>query len=338
MRYFIKILICRVLFYSGLLDLYIRFLLQRRKDFTAVIINYHSFVDRLDKAMELDPCVTHRIDDFRKEVRFLKKYFDISSLDRLVEGLKRGELFKRPTVAITIDDGYKNNYDYLFPAIKESQIPVTIFLTTDYIGTNDKIWVDRLGSTFYATSEQFMELTGEVITGKLSLMTLAEKRRAYMMTLSQLKDLPIESRDAYLAEIERKLGKPVSFNKPDMLNWQQVREMLNNHVSFGAHTCSHPILTSVPVRLAKEEISNSKKTIEEKLGVPVKHFAYPNGRPQDFNEELRAYCREIGFESVSTCDYGANSRPGDVFALKRIGPPVPISLFAVNLIRAFDGS
>ena len=104
---------------------------------------------------------------------------------------------------------------------------------------------------------------------------------------------------------------------------------------FGAHTVTHPILTNMPLADAKKEIADSKKKIEQELGISVRHFAYTNGRPEDFNENLRLYCKEIGFDSVCTCDYGNNKDADERWTLKRIGSEIPISLYAVNVLRAF---
>ncbi len=91
----------------------------------------------------------------------------------------------------------------------------------------------------------------------------------------------------------------------------------------------------MPLEDAKREIADSKRKIEQELGVSVRHFAYPNGRLQDFNEVLRRFCQKIGFDSVCTCNYGNNSQTSDIWGLKRIGSEVPISLFAVNVVRSF---
>lgn len=121
-----------------------------------------------------------------------------------------------------------------------------------------------------------------------------------------------------------------------LLNWQEISEMSSNNISFGSHTMSHPILSKMPVESAKEEILDSKSIIEEKTGLPVKHFAFPNGRAEDFNEELKQYCQKIGFESVSTAIYGNNHiDKTDVFALKRLSPGKNMPIFAVDLIRGF---
>ncbi len=70
------------------------------------------------------------------------------------------------------------------------------------------------------------------------------------------------------------------------LNWLQVKELAKNGVTIGGHTYNHPFLTLPPkeIRTAKQydswltgEINTSKKTIERKLGRPVKYFAIPFG-------------------------------------------------------------
>ena len=121
-----------------------------------------------------------------------------------------------------------------------------------------------------------------------------------------------------------------------MLNWDEVREMIKNGITIGSHSHTHPILSRMPIEEAKEEIFNSKKVLEKNLGIKIKHFSFPNGRKEDFSEELRDYCREIGFESICSVIYGANdASEGNVFALKRIGAINPVPMLAGELVRLF---
>ena len=330
----IKLICCHVICYTGLLHLYVKYILGRRKEFPVVIINYHSFVDRFDRVIDIVPTVTHRIADFETELTFLKKYFDIVSLDYVVDVFRLGRKFSRPTVAITIDDGFKDNYDLLFPVLKKHHVPVTIFLTTGLIGTHKKTWVSNLSDMIPETTSTVLNLNGLFDGKDFLLSNLDQKQSAYVEIIQKLKNIDIKERDRFLSEIERQLGKP-NEDHPIMLTWEEVRTMNKNNVSFGAHTANHPILTNMPLEAARKEILDSKKKIEEELGTTVRHFAFPNGRPQDFNEPLRKFCKEIGFESVSTCDYGHNAKATDVWALKRIGSELPLSLFAVNVLRAF---
>lgn len=323
-----------LIYHSGLLHLYITLILKKKRQFPAVIINYHRFVESFNNEIDREPTVTHLIGDFKKELNFIKRYFYITTLDEIVQTLnERGE-FTQPAIAITIDDGTKDNYELLFPVLKENNIPVTIFLTAGLIGTDKQIWVDRLANAISHTPKENIPPNNLWKNKDFPLNSLIEKRNAFNAITKTLKELDREARDQLLTEIENELQVEPQ-KEPAMLNWQQVREMRENNISFGAHTCTHPILSKMPLENAQKEIEGSKIILEEKLGIKIKHFAYPNGRKQDFNEELKRFCKEIGFESVSTCVFGNNNNTSDPFALKRIGSYVPISNFAVNLVRSF---
>ena len=63
-----------------------------------------------------------------------------------------------------------------------------------------------------------------------------------------------------------------------MLSWDEIREMDRHGIAFGAHTCTHPDLTRVPLENAEAEARDSKAIIEEALDHPIESFAYPYGR------------------------------------------------------------
>ncbi len=329
-----QLMVCRILFYSGILKLIIVMMKRRRKEFPAVIINYHSFVIDYDHTIEVHPTVTHKIDDFEKEIKFLKNNFDVLPLEEVVNHLKSGKKFSRPTVAITVDDGFKDNYELLLPVLQKYNATATIFLTTGVIGTEQRLWVNRLETMFLNTVRNEIRLNGIFRGIKFDISSIEKRREVYLTVVGRLKNIPTAERDEYLKIIESRLGVPV-YDSPNMLNWDQVREMRKAGIYFGAHTVNHPILTNVSLEEGKKEILDSKLKIEQELGQPVRHFAFPNGRERDFNEDLRKYCKEIGFESVSSCTYGYNDSKDDVYSLKRIGSEVPISVYAMNVFRAF---
>lgn len=69
--------------------------------------------------------------------------------------------------------------------------------------------------------------------------------------------------------------------------------------TVASHTHSHYRLTALPLAQAREEIRRGKQELENLLGRPVRHFAFPYGMRRHFSEALRRYCRELGFETVA---------------------------------------
>jgi peptidoglycan/xylan/chitin deacetylase (PgdA/CDA1 family) len=118
-----------------------------------------------------------------------------------------------------------------------------------------------------------------------------------------------------------------------MLNWQEAIEMSKNNIYFGAHTVTHPTLSKMDLPEAEREIYNSKRAIENRLGNKAKHFAIPNGKKEDFSEELKQYCKDIGMDTVVSTEPGLASSQSDRYFLKRIIPPPAMHIFACELAR-----
>jgi len=56
----------------------------------------------------------------------------------------------------------------------------------------------------------------------------------------------------------------------------ELRNIAENH-EVGAHTLDHTVLTDVAECVARKQIFESKRMLEEELGKPVTSFAYPKG-------------------------------------------------------------
>jgi len=232
-KIFFKTFICSILYYTGLIHFYILLVFRKNREYPAVIINYHRFVKNLDNILETHPSVTHRIDDFKKEIRFLNKYFDIRSLDDIVDHINKGEPFTRPTIALTIDDGYKDNFDLMFPVLQEEQIPATVFLSTAAIGTFNMNWYDQFANVLTHTSSKSLQMNGLFDGEIIKLDSLEDKRAAYNCIIEKLKDIDIQQRNQCLSEIEMQLGS-VENKQPLMLNWNDIRKMSESNITFGA--------------------------------------------------------------------------------------------------------
>ena len=104
---------------------------------------------------------------------------------------------------------------------------------------------------------------------------------------------------------------------PDrLMDEAQVREWMSAGHEIGAHTKTHPKLSRIPPAQAREEISGSKKSLEDRFGVPIRHFCYPYG---DYSPQVRDMVEEAGYETAVTVDPGVWCGDTDRFLVPRIG-------------------
>ncbi|MGA2541622.1 MAG: polysaccharide deacetylase family protein [Verrucomicrobiota bacterium] len=109
----------------------------------------------------------------------------------------------------------------------------------------------------------------------------------------------------------------------------QVREWLRAGHRIGSHSLSHPRLTRLSLRDAQEEISASKKKLEDTFGVAVEDFCYPFG---DWNEAVRDLVMEAGYRTACTTECGVNSPATSPLELRRI--PVRHPTRSLKALRA----
>ena len=327
-------------FHFRIFDLLLIILTKLRKNHLCIILLYHRIVDAHSKYLEKGPAVHHHIRDFKREIPYLKKNYKILSMDDVAHYIKSGIGFKRPSIAISFDDGYLDNYTLAYPVLKKYGVPATIYLTTSLIGTLERTWPDEIELAIMETKKDEFKLQTLFGGKEVQIKTKEEKEQASMKTAEALKNRPDDERKKIMGEIKKILGEDRNYEnnlKPRiMLNWNEVKKMAASGITTGSHSHTHPILSSMPFEKSKEEIFNSKKMIEENLGIQVKHFAFPNGRKEDFSEELRDYCKEIGFESVASVIYGTNNTlNGNTMGLKRISATSPVWMLAGELVRLF---
>jgi len=137
---------------------------------------------------------------------------------------------------------------------------------------------------------------------------------------------PLLKKYGYTATIFLVTDK-INNNDKDFLSWEEVIRLKEEGFSFGAHTSSHAVLTSLPPEVVKREVEESKKTIEEKLGQNVEFFCYPYGK---FNSEVQAIVKDAGFSGAVVTPAGPGLEEGP-FSLKRIGINRNNSMFVFKL-------
>lgn len=103
----------------------------------AVVVAFHRVQDTA-ASEEL----TVSVRAFERYCRFFKRYFHVVSLGDLIDRLERGVTLNRQ-LAITFDDGYRDNFDNAAPVLERLSLPGTFFVVSQWMGTNIVPWWDR---------------------------------------------------------------------------------------------------------------------------------------------------------------------------------------------------
>ncbi len=103
---------------------------------------------------------------------------------------------------------------------------------------------------------------------------------------------------------------------PGYMTWGELRDLAGSPlITIGAHTRTHPDLAAVPATRAWNEMAGSKADLERRLGVVVRHFAYPAG---EYNATTLSDAAAIGFTTAVTTREGLDERADQMLTLERV--------------------
>jgi peptidoglycan/xylan/chitin deacetylase (PgdA/CDA1 family) len=287
--------------------------IKKRRERTCQILAYHRINDENDPFFPGLPT-----SQFARQMEVLAERFTLCSLDRLLQGIQSGDLPEHG-VAVTFDDGYRDNYVNAFPVLKRYAVPATIFLATGVIGCRKPLWHDRVFAILRETRIPELSSFGPENT-TLSLRSLADKLQAQRQILKHLWSLDAEARESTIAELCHRLEADDTEKDALMLSWEEVSEMSRDGIQFGAHTVNHPVLARLRPEEARQEICGSKRAIEAALNTAVTNFAYPVGRSVDFTATTKTMVQEAGLSCGLTMIFGNNPPGTDSYEIRRIAP------------------
>lgn len=176
---FIVIIIAGAVFFATFL----------KNTYSTPILMYHSVDTRpiYDK-LNITP------KDFDRQMAFLKRHhYNVILLESLINLMKENKKMPLRTVIITFDDGYKNNFVYAYPILKEFRFPATIFIIVKRVGDYGILsWSDII-----KMNQDGIDIGSHTMSHP-DLATLPEDKIKYELTESK-------------SILEEKLGKKVKF-------------------------------------------------------------------------------------------------------------------------------
>ena len=105
---------------------------------------------------------------------------------------------------------------------------------------------------------------------------------------------------------------------PKWMSWDQVRSLRARGFDIGCHTVTHADLGSVSAEKALHEVAESKRRLQEELGVDVDLFAYPYGGVGNMSAENLLVVKNCGLRCSLSCHGGVNRIGSDPFSLRRV--------------------
>ncbi len=129
-----------------------------------------------------------------------------------------------------------------------------------------------------------------------------------------------ESQYLYALPLLKKYGFSATFfiftnaiGKKGYLTWDQLKELHDEGMAIEAHTRFHPFLTRITDDAElRKELTESKKLLEDKLGISVKYFAYPFGL---YDDRVVAAVKDAGYSAARGLRHTVVAGPENVFSL-----------------------
>jgi peptidoglycan/xylan/chitin deacetylase (PgdA/CDA1 family) len=315
-------------YYTGMIRL-IRFLGRR---YTRILL-YHSVGDGSSIVARL-PEMWTSTSIFAKHMRYLSKHYNVMSLQGLVEALS-GETIPERAVAVTFDDGLEDVLEYALPVLRKHQIPATLFLVTELVGSSKPFWIEQIYHLTVKHGTQRVADALRAVTQRCQLPNLTTESDAKQIEEFLAYGLTRRERDDVIGRLYEAIevdGFRLADEGCRFLDWRQAQAMLHHRVQFGSHGTTHTPFSSMSLEEQVGELTDSRQALELHISDGFRPFAYPFGQSRDISLLSRRLVEEAGFSCALTAMPYLNDSSTSPFELGRIpvGNP-PISLFALHI-------
>jgi peptidoglycan/xylan/chitin deacetylase (PgdA/CDA1 family) len=197
-------------------------------------------------------------------------------------------------------------------------------------------WLKRLGWRGVSMRELMPYLRGEV-QGRVVGLTFDDGYRNNLESA-----LPVLQEMAFTATcyvVSGQLGgsniwdHAIGVEPAPLMTAQEVCAWAAAGMEVGSHTRGHPRMTDATHAEVGEQLSGSRKDLEDLLGTPVQQFCYPFG---DYRTEQIEQVRAAGYDAATTTSRGRVHGGDDLHTLRRI-PVVRSTAWPQFLLKAMSG-
>lgn len=275
-----------------------------------IVITYHGILPPgyLSSDPALDGHLISAI-SFRAQLKLLRKKYSVIRPDEFRLWLE-GRLTLPPrAVLLTCDDGLMNVLTEMLPVLDEMHLRCLFFITGAALAASPSmLWHEQLYLLLKSANGGLLRLPGEPpIPFPQSLSNLPG---IWQQLIKRLSVYDQSSRAQILDDIRIQLGisegwqseysgSQSALQRFFMMTREQVAQLADDGMTIGAHTLSHPMLSSMSRADAGHEIAGCKTQLEGLLGIPLWPLAFPFGTEDAAGPREGELAREAGF----TCSF-----------------------------------
>lgn len=198
--------------------------------------------------------------------------YDFIALDDLPERLARPQ--EKPFLAVTFDDGYKDNAEYAYPVLRRNHVPWTVYIAPGLVNSETFLWWELLELALVR-----MEAADGPF-GRLSCRSAGEKAAAFARIQHWLlHDCPETDVPAFIRDLAGKAGMDAAgYGQAELLDWAAIRALSNDPLcTIGTHTMRHYHLARLSPEQLAIEFAEAHATLVRETGLEPQHVAYPYG-------------------------------------------------------------
>jgi peptidoglycan/xylan/chitin deacetylase (PgdA/CDA1 family)/CelD/BcsL family acetyltransferase involved in cellulose biosynthesis len=251
---------------------------------------------------------------FEQQLRQLCRLGTVVPLAPALRQLSTGQPLPSRAIALTFDDGYRDNLEHGVPVLERLGLPATFFLVPGILSGTVRPWWEEVAWALAHTRRATVAWDGRELPiggrpGRQSLAWLTDR----------LKELDEAARRRGVAGLVERLQPEGSLDHSELfLDWDGARELVRRGFTVGAHSMEHAILARETSAAQLADLVESRRCLEAGLGVAVDLLAYPNGTRSDYSTATVDAARRAGYTHALTARAGWNSRATPIFEVRRV--------------------
>jgi len=237
-------------------------------------------------------------EDFKKQINYFLKNFNILSNDDFTEILRTKKIPKKKSILLTFDDGYKDHYKYVYPYLKKQKIYANFYPPIMAIKNQKTLDVhkiqfilekernrDKILNLIFTFTKKYMNKNKDQLNiNKINTKSRFDDKKTMLIKKLLQNHIPL----FYRRKITNKIFNLImntsekEFSKKIYMNSSNVKELYNNNFTIGSHGYNHFLWGHASKNKQEEELKKSInyfkkiKVLDENFSVCFPYGSYNN--------------------------------------------------------------